>query len=60
LKDLELAKFKMIGIAIPICGDLNQVFETRDQPTDKNRDVPPAVSQVFQMPVPSKRHENIG
>lgn len=58
LEDLELADAHDL-MTDAIGGDLNQVFEKCDAPTDQGGDQPGLCRQVLEVPVPGEGHEQV-
>ena len=50
---------RVIFVSDAVCGNLKTIFEKSDAPADQN-DCPQGSRFEFQVPVPGKRHENIG
>lgn len=62
-RDYFLDGFELSGAeferANAICGNLEAVFEKGDAPTGENN-FPESLAAVFEMAVPSERHEDVG
>jgi len=60
LEDFELAEGEAAGVADAVGGDLQEVFEEGDAPTDEGGDDPGLGREVFEVGIPGERHEDVG